>query len=249
MHTKPSLNMKKLIVYYSILAVAACAAHAQNGQITWQPVQYVSGASDVSTAGTYFGSWSPYIQQHAGALTVNGVTFQGNDLPAFTIDSWFMNQYDGFGDPGTADATYNTLLQGAQFSNNGTGGSFTWGGLTPGDTYQVQLWAEDTRNIGNRRWENAFEVTYGDSGTSPAITFPADGSSPDLGQYDIGTFVAGASGTQTINFETWCSVSGNQCAQVNLFQVRDLTTVPEPSSLAFLAGGGLMMLLGFRRRA
>ncbi|HEV2438031.1 MAG TPA: PEP-CTERM sorting domain-containing protein [Verrucomicrobiae bacterium] len=240
--------MKKFILCSSIIGVVAFAAHAQNAQITWQSVQYVSGASDVSTLGTYFGSWSPYIQQHAGALAVNGVTFQGNDLPGFTIDSWFTSQYDGFGNPGTTDANYNTLLQGAQFSNNGTGGSFSWGGLTPGDTYQVQLWAEDTRNIGNRRWENAYEVSYGDSGTSPAITFPADGSSPDLGQYGIGTFVANASGTETISFETWCSVGGNQCAQVNLFQVRDLTAVPEPSTLAGLAAGGLMALLGFRRR-
>lgn len=240
--------MKKFIIYSSIIGLFAIVAHAQNAQITWQSVQYISGPADVSTLGTYFGSWSPYVEQHPGALTVNGVTFQGNDLPGFSVPSYFTNQFDAFGNPNTTDANYNTLLQGAQFSDNGTGGTFSWGGMKSGDTYEVQLWVEDTRNIGNRRWQNLYENTYGDSGTSSALTFPADGSSPDMGQYDIGTFVVNSSGAETINFETWCSVSGNQCAQVNLFQVRDLTAVPEPSALALLATGGLMMLLWRRRR-
>jgi hypothetical protein len=35
---------------------------------------------------------------------------------------------------------------------------------------------------------------------------------------------------------------------LNLLQVRDLTVVPEPSTLAFLAVGGGAMFLGFRRK-
>lgn len=240
--------MKKTILFSSLIGAIALSAYAQNSQITWSSVQNISGDSDISTMGTLFGTWSPYIEANggSGSITANGVMFTGNDLPDFSIPSYFNGQYTGFGNPGTADANYNTLLQGAQFSNNGTGGTFSWGGLNPGDTYQVEIWVEDTRNIGNRRWENVYENTYGDSGTSSAVTFPADGSS--LGQYDIGTFVANSAGTETLNFETWCSVSGNQCAQVNLFQVRDLTTpVPEPTTLALL-GSGALMLLGFRRR-
>lgn len=240
--------MKKTIFFCSLIGAFALNTFAQS-QITWSSVQYVSGDSDVSTMGTLFGTWSPYLQNGGGPVTVNGVTFVANNLPDFSIPSYFSGNYTGFGNPGTSDSNYNTLLEGAQFSNNGTGGTFSFGGLNPGDTYQVELWVEDTRNIGNRRWENLYENSYGDSGTSAALTFPADGSSPDLGQYDIGTFVATSSATETINFETWCSAGGNQCAQVNLFQVRDLTPAPEPSTLALMAGSGTLMLFRFRRRS
>src|SRR5215469_4058630 len=217
--------MKKTISFCSLIGAFALNTFAQNAQISWSSVQNISGTSDVSTAGTLFGTWSPYLQGGGGPVTVNGVTFVANDLPDFSIPSYFTGVYNGFGNPGTADANYNTLLQGAQFSNNGTGGTFSFGGLNPGDTYQVEIWVEDTRNIGNRRWENVYENSYGDAGTTAALTFPADGSA--LGQYDIGTFVANSAGSETLNFETWSSVGGNQCAQVNLFQVRDLTT-PAP---------------------
>jgi hypothetical protein len=242
--------MKKTILCLSLISLLALNTYAQSSQITWSSAQYISGDSDISTMGSLFGTWSPYLENTGGSgITANGVTFVANDLPDFSVASYFTATYTGFGSPGTSDSNYNTLLEGAQFSDNGTGGTFSFGGLTAGNTYQVELWVEDTRNIGNRRWENLYENNYGDSGTSSALTFPGDGSSPDLGQYDIGTFVANSTGTETINFETWCSVSGNQCAQVNLFQVRDLTPVPEPTTLALLAGGGAMMLFRFRRRS
>ncbi len=232
--------MKTFAVFSAVVGLAT-ATHA--AQITWNPVQNISGAFDVSTYGTYFGSWAP-----AGvSLTVNSVNFQSNDLPNFTIDSWFNGNYAGFGSPNTTDANYNTLLQSAQFSGNGTGGSFSWGGLTVGHMYQVQLWVEDTRSIGSRRWQNLYEVSYGDLGTSGPMSFPADGTAT-VGTFDIGTFVAD-SDTQRIAFETWCNVSGNQCAQVNLFQVRDLTVVPEPSTLALLISGALWLVFVRRRQA
>ncbi|HUA65301.1 MAG TPA: PEP-CTERM sorting domain-containing protein [Alphaproteobacteria bacterium] len=242
--------MKKTILCFSLISAFVLNTYSQSSQITWSSVQYISGDSDISTMGTLFGTWSPYLEvSGGGSITANGVTFVANDLPDFSIPSYFEGQYTGFGSPGTADANYNTLLEGAQFSNNGTGGTFSFGGLTPGNTYQVEIWVEDTRNIGNRRWENVYENSYGDSGTSSALTFPADGSSPDLGQYDIGTFVANSAGAETLNFETWCSVGGNQCAQVNLFQVRDLTPAPEPSALALMAVSGAAILVRFRRRS
>jgi len=37
-------------------------------------------------------------------------------------------------------------------------------------------------------------------------------------------------------------------AQITLLQLRDITPVPEPSTLAFLGAGFGMMVLGFRRK-
>ena len=169
--------MKKTILFSSLIGAFALTANAQNSQIAWSSVQNISGDSDISTMGSLFGTWSPYLANTGGGpITAGGVTFTANDLPGFSIPSYFTGQYTGFGNPGTADANYNTLLQGAQFSNNGTGGTFSWGGLNPGDTYQVEIWVEDTRNIGNRRWENVYENSYGDAGTTSALSFPADGT-------------------------------------------------------------------------
>src|SRR5215469_4416424 len=154
--------MKKILFGCFLAGLLTPTVNASS--IIWQTPQVISGTSDVSTAGSYFGSWAPF-GAGANLLPVNGVTFQANDLPGFTKPSWFDGgggggTYNGFGSPGTSDANYNTLLTTATFSSDGTGAYFTWGGMTPGHSYEVQLWAEDTRNIGNRRWEN----TYGDEG-------------------------------------------------------------------------------------
>lgn len=216
--------MHRIILSFSAACLCLVSQTARTANVIWQSPQIVSGASDVSTAGVYFGSWAPH---GAGAelLPVNGVTFHSNSLPNFTINSWFANKTNIFGSPGTPNANYNTLLQSARYSDNGTAGSFSWGGLIVGHTYQVQLWVEDMRNIGARRWENAYG-DEGSAGQSGALDFPADGTG--RGHFVIGQFTADTPG-QTISLNTWSTVGGMQCAQVNLFQVRDVTPVPSQS--------------------
>src|SRR6266850_365724 len=77
--------------------------------VTWQAPVTISGPSDVSTQGTYFGSWAPQ-DGNANTLPVNGVTFQGfSDLPYFTSGPTFDSGYDSYASPGTSDANYNAL--------------------------------------------------------------------------------------------------------------------------------------------
>ncbi len=224
--------MKTITLCATIVGVLTASADAAN--ITWGSPATISGASDVSTLGTYFGSWAPY-DGNANAFPVNGVTFQGfSDLPSLT-DS-FDNGYNGFGNPGTPNSNYNSLLQYAAFANSSTANTFSWGGMTPGDTYLVEFWVNDGRNIGQSR-----SLTLsGGSDTSGFLSYGSDGSGP--GQFITGQFVADLSGAQTITVTPYSS-GANPSAQINLFEVRDITAVPEPSSLALLAAGALLLVL------
>src|SRR5258706_1544852 len=185
--------------------------------ITWQTPTTISGTSDVNTSGAYFGSWAPQ-DGSANSHPVNGVTFQGfPDLPGFTQGATFDNGYDGFGSPNTSDSYYNTLLQYGRFSNEGLSpATFSWSGMTPGNTYLIQFWVNDGRNIGQSRSET---ITGGGS-TSAPLSFGSDGTGP--GQYIIGTFVADSSGAQTLTLTPF-STGPNPDPQINLFQVRDIT--------------------------
>jgi hypothetical protein len=190
--------------------------------VTWQTPHTISGPSDVSTLGSYFGSWAPQ-NANANSLPVNGVTFQGfSDLPFFRPGPTFDNGYDGFGSPNTSDTNYNALLKYGRFSNEGTTpATISWAGMTPGHTYLVQLWVNDGRNIGESRSETLLEGTN----TSAPLSYGSDGSGP--GQYIIGTFVANSSGGQTLDtesvFQRFQSRSASQPASG-----RDLTTVRRP---------------------
>src|SRR5262245_32800284 len=172
----------------------------------------MSDLADVSILGTYLGSWAPY-NGNANANPVNGVTFQGfSDLPYFRSGPTFDNGYNNFGSPNTSDTNYNALLKYAAFSNEGnTPAIFSWGGMTPGHTYLVQLWVNDGRNIG----ESRSETITGGTNTSAPLNFGSDGSGP--GQYIIGTFVANSSGGQTLVLTPYSS-GANPDPQVNLLQ-------------------------------
>jgi len=199
-----------------------CLAIVANAQpsITWQTPVTISGTSDVNTSGVYFGSWAPQ-DGSANSHPVNGVTFQGfSDLPGFNPGPTLDNGYDGFGSPNSPDTNYNTLLQYGRFSNEGSSpATFSWSGMTPGNTYLIQVWVNDGRNIGQSRSET---VTGGDS-TSAPLSFGSDGTGP--GQYVIGTFVADNSGAQTLTM-TASSSGPNPEPLINLFQVRDITPKP-----------------------
>jgi len=201
--------------------------------VTWQTPVTISGTSDVSTVGAYFGSWAPQ-DGGANSLSVNGVTFQGfSDLPGFGSGPTFDNGYDGYGSPNTPDSNYNTLLQYGRFSNESfSPASFRWAGMTPGHTYLVQVWVNDGRNVG----ESRSETITGGTNTSALVSFGSDGSGP--GQYIIGTFVADSSGAQTLVLTPFSS-GPNPDPQINLFQVRDITStlIRQPTITSIAVSG------------
>ncbi len=240
--------MKKLLL--SVLPIGIIAAHAQT--VTWQTPQVISGTSDVATNGAYFGSWAPF-DGSANTLPVNGVAFQGfSDIPNLTSTfSGGVGGYNGYGSPGTADANYNALLQYGQYGGGSGSSTIDWGGMTTGHTYEIQFWVEDVRGITGARWENLSggdigATAYGtDSSSAIGYSSPLFSGGTSPGYYILGTFVANSTGSEEIQLTPWGS---SPDTQVNLFQIRDITPVPEPSSVAFLAAGGAMLIWGFRRR-
>src|SRR6266481_1660182 len=230
-------KMIAAIVCASAAAVLITTANAQP-DVTWQTPVTISGTSDVTNSGIYFGSWAPQ-DGSANTLPVNSVTFQGfSDLPNLVAGSTLDNGYNGFGSPNTSDANYNALLQYGRFSNEGNiPATFSWSGMTPGNTYLIQFWVNDGRSIGETR----SETVTGGANTSAPLSFGSDGSGP--GQYIIGTFVADSSGGQTLTVTPF-STGANPNAQINLFQVRDITAtlVPAPTITGFAVSGSTLTL-------
>jgi hypothetical protein len=178
--------------------------------IVWSPPQNISGASDVSTEGTLFGSWAPY-DPGAKVYPVNGVTFEGYDtlgIRVLGVDGggpYFITHT-------TPDTNYNLLLAYGAYAD-GTASSYIINGtgskpLTVGRQYLIQFWVSDPRPYGLSRAETV-------SGSS-ALGFQ---TATGMGQYVIGRFTADAV-TQDL------AVSANQSAQINLLQVRDVTPPP-----------------------
>jgi hypothetical protein len=226
-------TMKTIILCASIAGLLTTAANAAN--VTWQAPGTISGAADVSTAGTLYGSWAPGDVHNPDVLPVNGVNFLAFGTPGVNFDingaNLNLDHYDGFANPNTANANYNFIMQNSLFNWNNTPMTLTWNSMTAGDTYLVQMWLNDGR--GGQSGSSTFT---GGANTSASVVI--GNGAP--GQYIIGTFVADGSGSQDVLISPGI--------MLNLVQVRDLTTVPEPSALALLATGAGAIFIGFRRK-
>ena len=201
--------MKKIVLCAAVIGAFSGIAQAQNENVTWQAPATVSGASDVSTEGSYYASWAPYDGNAVnGNYPVNGVVFQAySDIPNFSTTG-FDNGYNGFPNPGTGNSNYNSLLQYGAYDDTGSSASLTWTDI-PGHTYLIEIWVNG--NAANRS-----ETFTGGTNTSATVNF---GNSP---QYIIGTYVADSSGSETITLSGAASANGND-PQVNLVQIRDIS--------------------------
>ncbi len=237
----------------AVLLAAVPASYAS--VVTWGTATNIAGATDVSTTGSLVAA---YEIATAANQTVNGVIFQtfapaqnaatitsGNvTLSAPTAGDTVNLDTSGFG-PSSFSPSYNAMLDGAAALGNGsTGGNgldpmdLTISALNPGTTYQLEIWVNDSRGFPVSRQET-LSGSSSDSAVISYLTPP--------GQFIIGTFTAGSSGSETISM-TPVNINNspaNADAQINAFQVR---AVPEPASLGLFAVGGLGMLLMKRRK-
>jgi hypothetical protein len=246
---KLKLNMKTIVICASIVGMLTAVANAQNANIIWGAATTISGTSDVSLDGTLVGTWGPGDDwggsNRSDNYPVNGVTFAAygsGPFGSFVSQSGTDDRYEYYNSPGTADPNYNYVLQTAIYSY-GEAMSLTWGGMTAGDTYELEFWVQDGRNSTTAERS---ETLTGGSSTSGALAFGSGSTGP--GDYIIGTFVSDGTGTETLTINPSGGPDISASAQINLLQLRDITSVPEPSTLAFLALGTGAMLFGFRRK-
>ena len=234
------------------------ASRAAAATITWGTPSLINSDSNVSTTGTLLYA---YTVGAAGVppATVNGVIFSPLAVPDNTdapvpvgsvtlaIDQGNFNTYfssntqAGFnsGSFSALSTAYKGLLQSGVSTNMGAGTdllTLTLGGLTNGQSYQVQFWANDSGGIS--AGANGTVLTAGNVVT---LDNNITNTTGEVGQWVTGSFTANAL-TQVVTLKS--SFLGQDAPVLNAFQVR---AVPEPGSAGLLVVAGVGLLLRRRR--
>lgn len=234
--------MHRKSIFMLLGAVGYCSSVGA-ATINWGPVTTITGASDVSTAGTTHAAIN-FGDTGAPAVTVNGITFQPLTVAGFNTSSitngtvtltetqTVLHGNNGPGGSNTgafaamADADYKTLLSSEINSVAIFDLQLTTSGLSLGQTYQVQLWC----NYSSTNNTNKVAITGG-----PILDDNTTDAFGGLGQYVIGSFIAdgssqmiemkGVPGTDLIQNPDFSPVS---LPLINAFRI---ALVPEPATL------------------
>src|SRR5581483_6214196 len=177
--------------------------------------------TDVATNGTFV-----YAYAGTNNVTVNSVTFTTSATGlTFTNIGNVLAAFGNTAGPITnCSANYRKVLSCGRYSNSGASpGSITLGSLVAGNTYQIQVWCNDSRS-GLEQWRSNTLVSANAVATdSVGLAFNASDAPGGMGQYAIGTFTADAS-TQTFLVTTNGIVATNAGVyQICALSVRNIT--------------------------
>lgn len=236
------------------LVVLASGVSAHAASVNWGSPTNIVNDGDVSTNGTLVGA----VNLDGPSTTVNGVMFQSLDvingpmsIGNFSLTGFFFNGPglgtgvgSGVAPFASLSASYQSLLNSAAAVAGDI--TLTMSGLTIGQTYEFQVWANDSRDQDPPGFTFIVDVSDGVNIASldPNLTL-ADGG---LGQYVKGTFTADAV-TQVI------TMGNSEVGIVNGFQLRQIASnppsnpVPVPASVwGGLVLGGFLAVRVIRRR-
>ena len=234
--------------------------------ITWGSATTIAGDGDVDTTGTLVYAYNFGSSTSATTQTINGVTFQPFVIPdtntnSQTTGAVTVSENDGYLasdlNVGSVNApfsglsaSYQNLLSSEVYSSNFATMKVDLGGLTPGNSYRLQWWTNDSAAVKPLGSDLYFENMVA-GGSSSTVTLDANtsGVNGGLGQYVIGTFTASSA---TESFTLVGSGTGFLTfPMMNALQLRTVA-VPEPATYAMafagLACGGFSMWR-WRKRA
>jgi glucuronoarabinoxylan endo-1,4-beta-xylanase len=209
--------------------------------ITWSAAANISSDSDVSTLGKLL-----YAEDWGAAATVNGVPFTldtsstGDSKVAILFPSkagTSQTAVAGTGSPYSGLSTaYKSLNKGLVYGVTGatgatTSGTITLQGLTVGNSYQVQVWINDSRSGasgGANSYPTRVATLTSPGGNSVSLAHYVGGTSTSpsggLGQYAIGAFVADATTQPIYETDSNTTSGGTGGTQLNAIQVANVVT-------------------------
>lgn len=252
-----SALIQRALVISSVLTVSVSIA---NAAISWGSATTISDLSDISTNGTSVQAVNFYGA--SDYATLNGVFFGFASFTDNTASASFGSneglllieagagagglRIDAVGTYGTVSEPYNSLgLNYKKLLDNSVYRdssdrimNLTFQNLNIGDRYEVQFWANNSLAAGSG------ENTILTDGSANAVTLDQNSTDAEggIGQFVIGTFTA------TMTTEAITASTTGFSTSISAFQIRNLGTVPEPSSYAAILGGLSLCFVCCRRR-
>jgi hypothetical protein len=227
------------LTFSALIVMTSYAELAKGDFITWTTAQDTTDVTNISQNGVLVSAFNAG-PPGGTSVTANGVEFQTVNPFQFGVTSFL-----GGGD--TGDSEFNRLLNQVSFNFNNANpgvGEIDLGTFNTGDNYEIQVFFTDQRSNSNDR--TVFYGSNDGTGNGSEVELAGDPNqdvAAPFGQFAIGTFTGDGNDP---NLLVRAGANHNS-AQITAWQIRNLSAVPEPSSMIYLTTLGVVFALRRRR--